>query len=438
MTDWTETKQRGVFQALLSGKLGVRPDTLRPEFFTGPRRALAEGVLTFRKDHGAWPTKGLLDELARRATGDRRELRQEARLIAMGDPLLVPLVLNEAREELKKRALEEASVRISELALEPASSHGEARAIIESALSAAEEVSPPFVFGEGVVERHLNPNGTKASVIAPTGFTTLDRIKGGGLFGGELGLILGPTKRGKSQFACYFGASSLLSGLRVLHLTLELRAPLVARRYDRTITGMSSEEIASDPHTFQRIWAAHVKDPTKLQILDYPRYSITTATVGEITKKELDRTGEPLLLIVDYGSILRPSKVDTRHQEVGRIHEALSSLCQRENIPCWSPFQTNRFACLMNDSGDIKMEHAGESYEAMQHADLILTLCQNPAHDEPRKRIRISVEGSRESASCIFAVKYDWTRTSIKEDDDGEDPEGGSSAEGNPRVSSPG
>ena len=421
----SDTWQRGALLGLIQGRYGLRLDSLRPELFTGARKALAKEILSFRQEHGDWPPRSLLDELARKAEGDGdikpRELRIEARMIATLDPLTVPLVLSEVKSILKRKALQDAAIAVSELAGGEAEHFGKAREITDSALQAAEEAPEPFRFGEGIVERHDDRRASAGVLIAPTGLPSLDRLKGGGLHGGELGLILGPTKRGKSHFLFSFGAAHLLSGGRVFGISLEMRAKKVSCRFDRAITGMDSHEILANPEQYKRIWTAQIPDPSRLKILDFPRYSITVATVADLFKKELDRHG-PTLLLLDYGSILRPISTDTRHLEVGRIHEALSSLAQREKMPIWTPFQTNRLACLMSDTGDVRMEHAGESYEAMQHADLIVTLCQN-YHDEIRERIRLSVEGSRESASAVIVVDYDWSRTRITEADAPAEPE---------------
>ena len=411
MPRWTAEFQRGVLSALISGKLGVRGDSLRPEFFTDEREKLAHEMLTYHAENGRWPTRMILNEIARPMGSPARV---EARSILRVDEQFKNFAVKDAKVELKRRAIDELSLRVAELGDDPTEFERLARGLLEDCLQTAEDIPAPLSFGEGIAARHEDEAAAKGLLVCPTGVPTIDQAKGGGLIGGEVGIIMGPTKRGKSHVAICFGAAALRAGHPVLHVTLEMRDVFVAKRYDRSLTGMTSEEIRARPEEYTRVWNQEISSPELLHIRQYPRYGLSVQGVEDLLKRKLDEWQQPCLLIVDYGALLKPIKADSRHLEVSRIHGDLSAICMRNGpVPCWTPYQTNR-AGLLEATGEIGMEHAGSSFEALQHVDLILTLNQD-AEDKRKERMQLNMEGSRESANVWCTVQTDWSRTQVEE-----------------------
>ena len=77
----------------------------------------------------------------------------------------------------------------------------------------------------------------------PTGWDVIDAITGGGLGGGELGVIAAPSGIGKSWALSTIGANALRKGKRVVHYTLELNENYVGIRYDTIFTGIEPGKI---------------------------------------------------------------------------------------------------------------------------------------------------------------------------------------------------
>jgi len=411
MPRWTSEFQRGVLSALIGGKLGLRADSLRPEFFTEEREKLAREMLQHHRESGRWPTRMILSEIARPLG---KEVRVETRKVLQVDDQFRDFTITDAKIALKRRAIDELSIRIAELSDDPSEFERISRGLLEDTINTAENVPPPLDYGKGIWDRHEDEAASQGLLVAPMGIPTLDNAKGGGLVAGEVGVIMGPTKRGKSHVAISFGARTLRAGHPVLHVTLEMRDIFVAKRYDRTITGMTSEEIQANPNGYKAAWSREVPDPSKLCIRQYPRYGLSIQGLEDLLKRKLDEWGEPCLLVVDYAALMTPSKQDRRDLEISKIHGDLSAICMRNGpVPCWTPFQSNR-AGLMESSGEVGMEHAGGSYEALQHLDLILTLNQD-SEDKRKERMHLSMEGSRESAAAWCTVQIDWSRTQMEE-----------------------
>ena len=419
---WSDFLQRGCLAALVARELGPDPAIVPPEVFTEGRARILLAIQDFHGKTGKLPERTRLPDLIREQglpPDDALYLGQEVRHVLHLKPQDVTFCTAQVRTDLRRHALKQAALRLDELADGESSRFGVALEVVQKALQATRKTVAPLDLQEGAWERHLPHEAQEGRVSVPTGFPTVDDATDGGLHSGELGLILASTGRGKSHVGVQLGTRWLNRGGRVLHLTLELQPKLLARRYDRCLTGMDTFEIRDQKAQFLRAWEKALPEPDHLRIYGYPRYSITTQDVRDHAKRELDHWGAPGLVIVDYGSILRPLRQDSRHLEVGRIHEALSSLAMEEGIPVWTPFQANRKAEYGESELDdtptgVTLRHAGESYEAMQHSDLVVSMTQN-REDVAHRRVRISIEKSRESGACTVMARCDWSRSRIEE-----------------------
>jgi replicative DNA helicase len=171
-----------------------------------------------------------------------------------------------------------------------------------------------------------------------------------------------------------------------------------------------------DPAKFGSVHKERIRQPDHLYLQGFPRYGITTSGISTLVRRKLDEWGAPALVVVDYGAILRPEKPDARHAEIGKIHEQLSSLAQTEQVPLWTPFQSNRQALINEAGAEVRLEHAGDSYEATQHADCIIALCQTK-QEENQKRARFNVVKARESVKATVYLNIDWAKSCMEERD---------------------
>lgn len=369
---------------------------------------MAEVVLAFHEEHLIWPGPklllGLVPTEARPDVEAVRDVPDDERAHAEV----------EGREQLRKKAVSNALIDSVEILEEDPAAWDRMVPTIQKALRTAEPAPEAFEYGQGIIERHQPEKAVAGLWRAPTGIETLDRAMRGGLAPGELGLIMAPTKRGKSHIGVWFGAQTLLLGRPVLHITLELKNKQLACRYDRCLTGMDSYQIEQEPHRMEKLLVKTVPDMGKLQIVAAPRYSLGPADVTDLIDNYLQIWGERCLVIVDYGSILQRDMNLPKFQGVGQIHEQLHSTCQRLTVPMWTPYQTNRGALTNSEDGEIGMEFAGESYESLQHADVILTLGRTRG-DVNNKRLRINLEATRDTDEARSIMRYDWARSRLEE-----------------------
>lgn len=398
---WTPHLERGVLCALLLGDLHVPPDDLLPSLFTPPRDRLVASLRHYHGEFGSWPSLALLDEIFEDS---------ESTAVQTFPRSDIGWVTARHQTELRRRALKSLAYDIEEWADGDPSEWGKIPTKLQRALLTAESRPEPFSWAEGIRGRHVQENGELGLLTVPTGLSGLDVPLRGGLRAGQLGLVLGPTKLGKSHMVTWFGIQALKTGTPVLHITLENDVGEVARRHDRCLTQMDDFEIAADPAQFEQKFMESSVDSSLLDILWYPRLGLTTAGVHDLLKERLDRWGQPCLLVVDYGSLLRPMKGDTKERQVSDIHLQLSAICGEEQIPAWVPFQASKEA--EREDGQTDKSHANWSYEAMQHGDLILAL-RASRDDRMSKRMGIALDGSRTSAEAFVVVRTDWARSTV-------------------------
>lgn len=402
---WTVEFQRSLLAAAIEGRLGQNPDILRPALFHDSVEPVARAIREFRKEHGLWPGRKVLPEIVHE--DDLHEAKKVAK-VGMDQRVHAEA---EGRVALRHRALEEFFVQGAEF-LDHPEVWDKFPAMLSDALRCASRAPDPYRYGEGIQERHAPEKPITGVWRAPTGIEPFDRAMGGGLAQGELGLIMAPSKRGKSHMGVWFGSRAVLAGRKVLHITLELRDRILARRYDRCFSDMDAYAIEENPDELERRVREAVPDPEALQIVSAPRYSLSVSDVAEVLEAHTDRWGERPVLVVDYGSILRYDRTLPRHQALGRVHEELSSLAMERTIPIWTPFQSNRQG--LSEAGDsLGLEHAGDSFEAMQHADVIMTMNQSK-QDRTKGRMRLDLTGMRDGHEAQVIVTPDWSRSRLE------------------------
>lgn len=217
---------------------------------------------------------------------------------------------------------------------------------------------------------------------APTGIMHLDLMLGGGLTGGELGIIMAGTNVGKTMTLVNIGsgASSIMSKCNVAHVSAELYANEVAKRYAaRTLFRWIKREDDPSEYVMEFQEAARRIMPGNVYIKEYPSETATVADIDAYLERLKLADVRIDLLIVDYpGELAQPQGKDS-WQGLATIYAQLRVLAKKWDIPVWGAAQTTRSA-LSRPLVDVN--DMGESYKAAQKADIVLALCQTKAEEE--------------------------------------------------------
>lgn len=392
--------QRAVLKAVMEGKLGADPLACPPELFSGEREEIARRILDFRKEFQHWPTVGVLEELL----VDSLEVPRLGQVPAAE----VEWAAKQHRSILQKRAYEQIALDVALLAEGDSPDFGPVLKWVREAAQVGSPEICTYSYGEGAAERHLYSHAVAKGY--PTGWPTLEQVKPGGLWTGEVGAIMAGTKVGKTHFLIHLAAQALRGGHPVLLISLEMTSEHISRRLDRSLTGMTSDAIAAQPKGFEVALRESCPNPELVKVVNFPRRSVGPGMVRKLVEQFHGLGDKPLWVGVDYAQLLKGPGGD-RHKEVGEVVSELSAIAQEWEVGIWSPWQLNRAGVKDGDGG---LANAGESFEAMQHYDLILSVTQDAAMKSVNRATLYSA-GSRESSSFEFEVETDWSRSIARE-----------------------
>ena len=294
----------------------------------------------------------------------------------------------------KNQAIKTAIVKSVDLL--QAAKYGEIKGLIDKALKAGQ---PRNIGHNWKSDLAMRLAGISRKVIA-TGWEPIDLMIGGGLGGGELGVIAAPSGIGKSWALATIGANAARAGKRVVYYTLELNENYVGLRYDTIFTGIEPGSIPKHPETVQQMVDSITGD---IIIKYYPARSMTVHTISAHIEHLVSNGLKPDLILVDYADLMRSTvKADARYQELGIIYEELRGLCGELDIPCWTASQTQRSS---TQEDVIQADKIAESYNKIMTADLVISISRK-LEDKANHTGRAHVIKNRFGADGITLPMY--------------------------------
>lgn len=210
----------------------------------------------------------------------------------------------------------------------------------------------------------------------PTGLSGIDRVTGGGLGIGELGVVIAPPNRGKSFALTNIGAGAVSRGYNVFHYTLEMPEAQVARRYDNKLLLKDFnylKEFSDKALTALKNLQKHIKG--NLIIKKYRTNQCTVDTIrSHITQVYMQKGIKPDVIVVDYADLVsaRRSYADKRF-ELESVYLELRDLGDEFQCPVWTASQTNRGGL---DKKVITIGDLAEAFNKANIADFMVALCQ--------------------------------------------------------------
>jgi len=225
-----------------------------------------------------------------------------------------------------------------------------------------------------------------------TGFTNIDRHLNGGICPMEVGVIMGPLKRGKTTVAANFArgaliGSTLVPGCDVVHYSFESNKHSTQDTYDAMFSGIPRNELMNRRNEVEE---AHEEFFSRagvgqLVIKHFPANSGSAWTIESHLYKLKAVGVEPKLLIIDYLSLMRTMDRQLRYDGssggryllLGQITLEIISLAQRKDMAIWLLHQAKGGVKKKYEKkGRITTDDSADSQEIMRHVDLILTLNQ--------------------------------------------------------------
>lgn len=293
---------------------------------------------------------------------------------------------------------------------------------VKSALAIGEDHADLGAFYFDTVDQRLASRASgrvRSSYAIPTWVSGINHLLGGGLAKGELGVAMGPWKRGKTILSINFSCGALYAGYKVAHYIMEGSEERLQNMYDSCISGVEKDHLKEHEEEVKIAMQEFLNNPTngRLVVKHFPALFCTPLKVeNHLTKLRMMTGFTPDLLILDYLGLIRPASrmaEDSKKYDIyGQITKELLSLAQRGDYAVWLLHQTTR------ESGTkdlVDCEDSADSIEPMRDADMIITLNQTKAESEMNPPImRIFLAGGREVADRrVATVAIDKERSKV-------------------------
>jgi replicative DNA helicase len=255
-----------------------------------------------------------------------------------------------------------------------------------------------YIFGESIDARTGERLDRAAGKLPPTGITTgytiLDDClyhKGWGR--GELSVLMGGAKAGKTAALLDFGIQAVKAGFKVLYVTLEVASKILAERADANISDVPVMELGDHVHA------------VRTRVADF--MSKTVGGTGNLVLKEFPsfkaRGFIFDLVIVDYADIMAPERYTDNQQENSKsVYVGLRGLAMQEGIGLLTATQTNREGFK---AAVAKAEHVAEDFNKVRIADVMISI--NKTEEERQAgQARLYFAASRNQAGG-FTVRVE-------------------------------
>jgi len=395
-------------------------DSLDPVFFEDPHHAtISQIALQYLDRKGRPPELQVLQlELERWSKQfgldqqDSRLLLKKATAAYTRPPADDEYVRNRALEFAQMQALKSGVRRAADMlyAIEKGkagSGFSEIRSTLERSLrigmNGVRDLGISMGKNPGQLPKYIRRAYAKGQTI-PTGFPSLDKMMRGGLGRGEVGIVFGPPKRGKSTVLVNMGAWASRLGFVVIHYSFELRKADVVMKYACRATGMTDSQIMDlkrppDIHRFEkrcREWYGH---GSPWIVYERPGQVGVEWIRSHLSRLRSVHDVKPDLIIIDF------------MDRMGTM-EKLTALGADFNAGVWTASQAGRQS---EEKDVVRQSDASESWRKMSDCDISISLNQT-LQEKIDGTITLFVTGQRRGMDTRYIhCLIDYPRSFLKE-----------------------
>ena len=298
-------------------------------------------------------------------------------------------------------------------------SYEKALKLIDNAISVGDSGNRGFWFEDFINLPEMYKKYYDPTSLISSGFMDYDKALGGGMAPGELHVIVGPPKSGKSTMAVNIGSNVLLRGKTVYHISLELKEQDVAMKYACRMTGMTSYDIlyGSTPVYYERMKEF---DSLKqnLYISYFSMHTVNAMNLRSWVSQIRAKTGKsPDIIIVDYDDLLNPvGESKSLYEDSGGVYSDLIGVGDYFKCPILTMSQPKREAWYIYDDINnpqlITMQHLANSAMKAFHCTSISTLNFKKGSDEGILNVDVSRRGESKTE---IKIRKDYSRSLVKQ-----------------------
>lgn len=223
-----------------------------------------------------------------------------------------------------------------------------------------------------------------------TGFPFLDEVLGGGYGYGNLVVLLGEPKVGKSLWLVNLACNAVRNGHNVCYITLELQDFEITQRCGANLLNLEMNDysvLAEDPASMKQKLknfkyensATNFIVPGKLFVKEFPMSTASVPDFESYLKREQEINGlEFDVVIIDYIGIVKNWRIpnsENTYIKIKHISEDLRAMGQKNKWCVVTAMQVNRGAFA---STDINITNIAEGASLAHTVDFMGAIIQDP------------------------------------------------------------
>jgi archaellum biogenesis ATPase FlaH len=238
------------------------------------------------------------------------------------------------------------------------------RNVVNDALKAGQDRNIGHEYEKDIESRYRESSRNPI----PFPWQTFNNITQGGYGEGDLVLVFGNPKGGKSWAIVAMAAEAVKLGYDVVYYSLELGEDYVGKRFDACFTGIPVDQLNEHRSTVEETVSA-LKG--RLVIKEYSPKRASLSTI-EAHLQTLDF--KPQAIFIDYLDLLknRTTRAE-RKDDIDDVYTDAKGLAKEYKIPVISPSQANRSGA---DKEILESSHIGGSYEKLMIGDIVISLAR--------------------------------------------------------------
>ena len=251
---------------------------------------------------------------------------------------------------------------LSSVDLLKAGDYDSIKSMLNNALKAGDDRNIGHEYSKDIETRYRENSRN----VIPFPWKSFNNVTQGGYGGGDLVLIFGNPKGGKSWAAMAMAAHAVKLGHNVVFYALELGETYVGKRFDAILSQIPVDELDSKRNEIENI-IPNIKG--KLVIKEYPPKRATLSTI-EAHLSKLDF--KPDVIFIDYLDLLSNRKTRSeRKDDIDDVYTDAKGLAKELNIPIISPSQANRSGA---DKAILESSHIAGSFDKIMIGDIVISL----------------------------------------------------------------
>jgi len=309
---------------------------------------------------------------------------------------------------LKNQSLKKALLNSVDLL--KAGDYDSIRGLVNKALQAGQSKDIGMDYKKEIEWRYRDDNRNPI----PFPWPTFNKITQGGYGKGDLVLIFGNPKGGKSWVVAAMAAEAARLGYKVVLYALELGAEYVGKRLDSILTETPVDQIQKHK---DKVEQAMENLPGQIIVKRYSPKRASLATIESHLNQLKDQYDfVPDVIFIDYLDLLKTRTArKERKEEIDDVYTDAKGLAVELNIPIVSPSQANRSGA---EKEILESTHIAGSFDKIMIGDIIISLARGRM-DRLNGTGRFHFMGNRYGVDGVtFGCKIDTSMGKIEVDED--------------------